>query len=89
MKLWLLRPVTRWSEYDTAHGFVVRAENESEARAFAAQQGGDESLRDDWDDAAERWTFHYDAWSDTGVTTCVELPLGGDPGVVLRDFNAG
>ncbi len=78
MKLWLLRPVTRWhAPYDTADGFVVRAPTESEARAIAQENGGDER---DTDGAA---------WTDPELSTCVELLADGEPGVVLRDYDAG
>ena len=40
MKLWLLKPIKRWTVwYDKAFGFVVRAATEDEARAAASREG--------------------------------------------------
>jgi hypothetical protein len=42
VKLWLLTLPDTVTTYDCARGFVVRAKNESEARAFAVANCGDE-----------------------------------------------
>jgi hypothetical protein len=80
MKLWILRPVENlpdhaspWKPwYDKAFGFVVRAETEEAARAFANREGGDET-----------WA---NPWLDSTVSTCIELTPDGEEGVVIIDF---
>lgn len=74
MKLWILKVATAWDPwYDKADGFVVRAETEESARKWASNNHGDEGA---------------EAWLDDGLTICEELTAEGDPGVILRDFNA-
>ena len=60
--------------WDTAQGFVVRAESEQQARALAADEADDEGRR---------------AWLDPAFSDCTELVSEGELGVILRDFNAG
>ena len=79
-KLFILRPCKGkltsdpWEPwYDKAFGFVVRATNVQEARAFAANEAGDEGKK---------------AWRDPYYTTCELLSNEGDPGVVMIDFHA-
>lgn len=68
-------PLNPWRGiWDCAYGFVVRANNESEARQLAANEGGNEG---------------DEAWRDSHWSRCVELMPVGDVGVVLRDFHAG
>lgn len=74
MKLWLLHPINPhegpWDPwYDKAFGFVVRAENETEARAFAANGCGDEG--------------EY-PWINAVFSTCIELLPEGEQGVVIQ-----
>lgn len=86
MKLWLLRPVNDraqpWTSdagnprYDVSMGFVVRAETDAEARRLA-------------DAHTKEYELTHGAWLDSALTTCVELPSEGDPGVVMSDFAAG
>lgn len=79
MKLWLLRPkgstnTPNWPWepwYDKAFGFVVRAETEGEARAFAAADCGDEGR---------------DAWMSYSRSSCEELSQEGDAGVIVQDY---
>lgn len=74
MKLWILKSVTDWTPwYDSAFGFVVRAETETQAREVASHRAGDEGGV---------------VWLDAALTTCEELPTDGEPCVVLRDFAA-
>lgn len=74
MRLWLLRPVTGWKPwYDSAFGFVVRAETEERARHIASTEAGDEGSV---------------VWFDPAKTTCVELQAAGPEEIVLRDFAA-
>lgn len=72
MKLWLLKRTDRIG-YDECDGFVVRAKTETDARALAAEQAGDEGK---------------DVWLSPAVT-CTELTAKGEPGIVLSSFNAG
>jgi len=63
--------------YDCFLGFVVRAENEQQAREFAAEKSdgaGDEGK---------------EAWLDAKYSTCTILTTDGEPGVLLSDYNAG
>ena len=93
MKLWILRPVkgldkndNPWEPwYDKVFGFVVRAETEDEARAFAHAEAGDEN----------RGEFLYrktantnQPWMDAKYSTCTDLLPEGDAGVVMQDFAA-
>jgi hypothetical protein len=78
VKLWILtakpgRP--EWADpWDKARGFVVRAENEYQARSIAAARCGYEGR---------------DAWLDPTASTCKELTPEGEAGLVLRDFLDG
>lgn len=83
-KLWLLkkRPDiddgnNPWDvEYDVALGFVVRADSEAQARAYAHEKGGDETV-----DLIKPWL-------SSEYTTCVELSCEGKSGVILQNrFN--
>lgn len=73
MRLWLLIS-KRESDYDTACGFVVRAETEQFAREFAAGDCGDE---------------REDTWLSPEFSSCEVLADEGKPGVVLRDYRGG
>lgn len=89
MKFWLLRPIdglnnenNPWEPwYDKAFGFVVRAETETKARKFAHTNAGDENR-----DAGTANTKQ--PWKDAEYSTCVELSLNGEEGIILRDFAA-
>jgi len=86
VKLWILRPIQEhssqnWSPwFDKAFGFVVRAESESEARTFADAEGGDENGKD--------WAKHevMNPWLNPATSTCIELVLEGEAGVIMKDF---
>lgn len=84
MKLWLLQPKDLppgndpWHPwYDKAFGFVVRAETEREARDIAHDCAGDENR----DPRAQ-------PWKDAAYSTCVELTIDGEAGMVLRNFHS-
>lgn len=62
--------------FDTAVGFVVRAETEQRARELANEMAGDECRRQD------------DAWTNSRYSHCHQLPVDGAEGVILRDFDA-
>jgi len=65
-------PWTPW--YDKAFGFVVRAENETQARQFAHEVAGDEN------------SDGTNPWLSAAYSTCKPLSDAGEPGVVMRDF---
>lgn len=74
MKLWLLKPKNdeHWDPgYDKAHGFVIRADSERQARELAASKAGYEGK---------------EAWFRPQYSTCFELTVEGPAGVILRDF---
>lgn len=93
MKLWLLsrrdgddRPgdsaaVQFWADYDwdTAYGFVVRAETEAEARLLA-----DAARRAQGSSPGEG-----EAWLNPDLTTCEELSTEGAAGVVIEFVHYG
>lgn len=87
MKLWLLQPRDDVLEddnpwhplYDKVFGFVVRAQSERRAHAFATEQA-----RNEVDEALPE--ARKDAWLNAAFSTCVELTAEGEPGVILRDF---
>lgn len=85
MRLWLLtrnyhegdndNPANPWHwTWDCAYGFVVRANSESEARQFAADDSGTEG---------------DEAWLNPEWSHCVELTPEGDAGNIIRNFLAG
>lgn len=90
MKLFLLRPKedlpaddNPWDPwYDKAFGFVVRAENETKARALANSEGGDET--------GKRNIIIYrtggDPWLDPKYSSCKELSQEGDEEIIMRDY---
>jgi len=94
MKLWLLRaqknlprgddPWEPW--YDKTFGFVVRAETEKEARKFAHDNAGDENRGRLFSNKAAATKT---PWLEAKYSTCTELSVKGDIGVVLKDFQAG
>lgn len=85
MALWLLRPVYDWSPwYDSAFGFVVRAETEEDARRMVSEAKYC---------GAERWGLYPgdeggDVWADAEQTTCERIDPDGDPAILMRDFAA-
>lgn len=95
MKLFLLRPLDGLPEdrsknpwrpwYDKAFGFVVRAEDESAARALAGGDAGDEAGRD-YNAGTSR--ERPNPWLDAALSSCVELTPEGAAEVVIRDFAA-
>lgn len=81
MKLWILEPIYSeyHHEYDCALGFIIRAESEKEAKQYAQNQHGDESINTKY-------------WIDYNLSSCKELTPDGNPGVIIvimRDFNNG
>lgn len=60
--------------YDRAHGFIIEAETEGQARIIASENKGDEG---------------EDAWLNPKWSYCIELKPDGNPGVIMCDFHAG
>ena len=93
MKLWLLKAKNNLPEgdnpwepwYDKAFGFVVNAENESEARKFANEKSGDENRGEFMNGKIADTT---EPWLDEKYSTCEILTADRDAGVVLIDFHA-
>jgi len=61
-------------DYDCYHGFLVRANNEDEARRVASESAFDEGA---------------EAWLDSNLSYCDELSLDGPLEILLSDFHAG
>lgn len=80
MKLWILEKIDTpngpWSSdhYAKNLAFIVRAEDELQAREFAQEAGGEE---------VESRTI---PWITPEHSTCVELTAYGDPGYIMADY---
>ena len=80
--MWILRPIEGlvndpWKpSYDKAHGFIVRAATEMEARKMVDGMGGDEEKE------------AKQPWFDRRYSTCKELKPAGKAGLIMMDFNA-
>lgn len=72
-------PWERW--FDKAFGFVVRANDEEEARRIANSNGGDEVNKRKEDAFSNPW-LHAE------YTVCEELTNEGVKGVIIRDFHS-
>ena len=72
MNLYLLTRAAKSCEEAVA--FVIRAEDESQARAIAAKERGDELPS---------------AWLDSAASDCVRLDSAGEPGVICCDYIEG
>lgn len=87
MKLFELRPAKNlvkgdnpWDPwFDKYFGYVIRAENESEARKIAHLN----EFNEDDDPSIFPITSH---WLDEKYSTCIELTSGGDSGIIMSDF---
>jgi hypothetical protein len=74
-KLWIVeREGKQEPIYDAAHGFIIRAETEEDARIIASENHGDEGP---------------DCWLDVTRSDVRELLADGVPGVVMTDFCNG
>ena len=75
MNIYLLER-TQGASYDEAAGFVVTADDPTQARERASEQAGDEGTA---------------TWLARDLTTCRKIGSSEDQssGVILRDFNAG
>lgn len=75
-RLWLLqRKYTKGEPvYDCNYGFVIRADDASDARLMASKEMGDEGA---------------DCWLSDDKSSCEELSQDGETAIILVDFNAG
>lgn len=74
MKLYYIRPIRDWTPwYDTADGFIVRAESEEEARQLASSDAGCEGEK---------------VWLDPKETVCEVLSDAGKSKIIIRSFHA-
>ena len=83
INFYLLRPVENlgddnpWNPwYDKSFGFLIKAENELEARQLADSRGGDEN----------RHANH--PWLDEKYSTCVDLNEVEVTGIIMSDFRS-
>jgi hypothetical protein len=101
MKLWILRPVRTLTRkfsgyyeetkpeclrgYDVYQGFVVRAEDEAQARSIAQKlhDGSREYEEGCSTDESSR------VWRDHVMTTCTPVEVDGPAGLILADFHHG
>lgn len=75
--------------YDCAHGFVVRAATEAEARQIVVdtREGTPSSaFPDGWPVTGSEGP---DVWLDPTATSCTPIDVDGEPAVLLRDFLRG
>lgn len=88
MKLWILRPMDYsnklafneigdpWSPwYDKCFGFVIAAESEQRAREIATEEAGDE----------KRTIEGILPWMDSRYSSCLELEVPKEEGVVMQE----
>lgn len=91
MRLYILRPKDGLPEddnpwkpwYDKCFGFIVRANNEKEAREFADADAGDEN-RGEF--GGRKRANTNNPWLDEKYSSCDELSAGGGAGIVMKDF---
>lgn len=91
MKLYILRPVKDdkiWKPwYDKSFGFVVCAENPTEARKLAAEEAGSEVVTK-WNHDYSEKTFELNPWLHAAHATCKELKPTKISKVIMKDFHA-
>ncbi|MEX0598578.1 MAG: hypothetical protein WD512_19000 [Candidatus Paceibacterota bacterium] len=63
--------------YEKTHGFIIRAETESEARRYADQESGNESSE------------NLRPWLNQIYSTCKDLAKESKVGVIMTDFATG
>lgn len=93
MELWLLRPAKNlhyndnpWEPwYNKSFGFVVRAENEQEAREMANSEAGNEN-RGKF--LGRKIAGTKTPWLDSRYSTCIKLTKKGKKGIIIEDFAA-
>lgn len=88
MKLWHLKCLPHFGgSYDSYDSFIVAAETEEDARAIAAKNGGDEQDFGEYRYGGDRTPRN--GWLAPTDTSCVELTMPTEAGVILGSFNAG
>jgi hypothetical protein len=73
MKLWLIERIGK-VDWDQHIGFVVRASNESEARALADSKSCSDEKGD---------------FLNQEKSFCIEIPQDGEAGLILDSYKAG
>jgi len=69
--------------YDKNFGFIIRAENEKEAREIANKNAGDEN-RVEFLNSKTAGT--KTPWLDDKYSTCSEISNNGEKGLIMQDF---
>jgi len=78
MKLWILRFINRHScTYGGALGYVIQANTEEEARAFASV-----------DDVDSLYDPPNKKWLDEKSTMCDELGISGEARIILGSYSS-
>ena len=93
MKLYELRPAKSlkinddpWNPwYDKCFGFVIRAENEIEARKMAHENAGDENNNMF---LGAKISDTNSPWIDPKYSTCEELKQDGESCIIIEDFRS-
>jgi hypothetical protein len=70
--------------YDKAFGFIIRAENEQEARKIANENGGDEV----GEVSHNVYRTGGDPWLDANFSQCIEITNHGEKGVIIKDLRS-
>jgi len=91
MKVYELRPVENlpindnpWEPwYNKNFGFIIRADNEKEAREIAHKNAGDEN-RGEF--LREKIANTNMPWLDEKYSTCFEISNEGEKGLIMQDF---
>lgn len=86
MKLWLLFPIdlnsSPWQSHYSVISFVIRADNEKEARKIAQENGGDEI--GDFRDIEGAREIH--AWTDPNLSECIRITESGPAGIINKNY---
>ena len=69
--------------YDKNFGFIIRGENEKEAREIANENAGDEN-RGEF--LREKTANTKTPWLDEKYSTCIEISGNGEKGLIMQDF---
>ena len=91
MKVFILRPKNElpvndnpWEPwYDKIFGFIIRADNEKEAREIANENAGDENIGEF---LSKKTANTNTPWLDEKYSTCVEISNEGGKGLIMQDF---
>jgi hypothetical protein len=91
MKIYELRPADNlpindnpWEPwYDKNFGFIIRADNEKEAREIANQNAGEENRGVFFN---EKIANTNTPWLDEKYSTCIEILNEGEKGLIMQDF---